>query len=607
MKLSSKLIVSFSVVVILVGGIGLISSYLNEKVKDQVTEESEKAIQEVKLADELGINLFQSLTRTQYLMDDRYRQDLSLQYSRSNRTEEVQISRINTSLEEFKQDLDNLRGMVTSQPENFFEHSVDTSAVLSLINDLDEKFKNYTSLLEQFQSIETTGSEDRRIFFNVTIEPYFRTNLLPAIEELRNKIQASHHQKVANMNSQLDRIGYILIIATAVALAVAILLALYIYRSITTPLTKIVKAAEKIGAGNLKERIDYNAKDEMGQLSRAFDQMAENLSKTTVSRDYVDSIISAMANFLFVTDDEFNIKRINSSALIALDCSEQSLVNTPVEQLFEDISQQLFEKNNASKKKSFTGKLKRSDQTSLPVSISKGVIKNSEGDIEGYVFVASDISSQKKAQRKIAESLREKEVLLAEIHHRVKNNLAVISGLLQMQMWESEDNNARSALQKSHLRVQSIALVHEKLYQSDSLSYIQFDRYLKDLLDAIVEVYDSPNINITTNFDAVSLNVNQAIPCALLINELVINAYKYAFEEEAGGEITVRIRLENQQVVIEVSDNGRGFQEVHDQVYSLGLDLVETLAAQLNGKLDIYNDNGAHISVRFVPDDISVS
>lgn len=607
MKLSTKLVVSFTIVIILVGGIGLTSSYINESVKDQVTAESNKAILEVELADELGLNLYQSLTRTQYLMDNSYRQSLSMQFSRANRTEKVQISRINSSLTKFENNLDSLRIKVKSEPENFFKHSVDTSEVLSLINDLEKKFKNYASLLEQFQGIEVSENEDRRIFFTVTIEPYFRTNLMPAIEELRNKIQGTHHQQINELNSQLDWISYILIFATFIALAVAILLALYIYRSITKPISKIAEAAEKIGAGNLKQRIRYNSDDEIGQLSRVFDRMAENLSKTTVSRDYVDSIISAMANFLFVTDENFNISRINSAALNALNSSEEQLINKPVKNIFEDTPPTLFTKNNNAERNNYIGRLYQSAEKDIPVSISKGVIKNSEGNVEGYVFVASDISSQKKAQQKIAESLREKEVLLAEVHHRVKNNLAVISGLLQMQMWESDNKGAKSALQLSHLRVQSIALVHEKLYQLDSLSYIEFDQYLHELLETIADVYlsEDTDIKIQSDVKNIVLNVNQAIPSALLINELVMNAFKYSLSDQEDGVINISVQQSDDQILITVKDNGKGVQKKDRDSDFLGLDLVNTLVTQLNGRLDHKGDDGTYIEITFTAEEVS--
>ncbi len=275
--------------------------------------------------------------------------------------------------------------------------------------------------------------------------------------------------------------------------------------------------------------------------------------------------------------------------LFLIGFSEDELLGKSIDTLFNEVPDDIFKEEHTDSNRTYTGELTGENENTIPVSISRGKISGKDTTVEGYVFVASDISSQKKAQQKISESLREKEVLLAEIHHRVKNNLAVISGLLQMQMWESENKNAKSALQQSHLRVQSIALVHEKLYQSESLSYIQFDRYLQDLLQTIADIYISgkSDIDINSNLNELTLNVNQAIPCALLINELVINAFKYAFEDTDEGMINVEVQKDEQQVLVRVSDNGRGFAE-SDKLNdgpSLGLTLVDTLAEQLNGNL----------------------
>jgi len=609
MKLSTKLIGSFSIVVLLMGGIGLTASYFNNAVKDQVTFESEKAIQEVTLAGELGLQLFKSLTRTQYLLEDSYRESLSMDYSRSNRTKEVQIAEIDKALGEFEKSLEELRTLVKSNQQNIFEPATDSSKVLSLLESLEKKYKNYSALLTQFQNISTKNYQDRKEFFTVTIEPYFRSNLLPDIDQLRNHIQQTHHQQVAGLNSQLDRVGYILVIATGIALIVAVVLSLFIYRSIANPIAKIADAAQSVGQGNLQNRIDYNSNDELGQLSSTFDQMAENLSRTTVSRDYVDSIIEAMADLLVVTDKNLNITRVNSAVSEILGYTEEELLDKTIDTLFNEIPDETFKERHKDNNKTYTGELIGKNENVIPVNISRGKISGQDRKDEGYVFVASDISSEKKAQQKISESLREKEVLLAEIHHRVKNNLAVISGLLQMQMWESENENAKSALQQSHLRVQSIALVHEKLYQSESLSYIQFDRYLLDLLQTIADIYigDESDIDINSNLNALTLNVNQAIPCALLINELVINAFKYAFENIDEGTINIEVQKDGQQVLVKVSDNGHGFAK-NDELGenpSLGLELVDTLVEQLNGELKLYNRDGAHIEFRFTPEGVS--
>lgn len=585
------------------------ASYFNDAVKDQVTFESEKAIQEVTLAGELGLQLFKSLTRTQYLLEDSYRESLSMDYSRSNRTKEVQIAEIDKSLGEFEKSLEELRTLVRSNQKNIFAPPSDSSRVLGLLENLEKKYRNYSALLTQFQNISIENYQDRKEFFTVTIEPYFRSNLLPEIDQLRSHIQQTHQQQIAVLDSQLDRVGYILVVATGIALIIAIVLSLFIYRSIANPIAKIADAAQRVGQGNLQNRIDYDSNDELGQLSSTFDQMAENLSKTTVSRDYVDSIIEAMADLLIVTDEDLHITRVNSAVSKVLGYTEDELLDNPIDILFYAIPDETFTDQHTDSNKTYTGELTGKNENSIPVSISRGKISGKNRAVEGYVFVASDISAEKKAQQKITESLREKEVLLAEIHHRVKNNLAVISGLLQMQMWESENENAKSALQQSHLRVQSIALVHEKLYQSESLSYIQFDRYLQDLLHTIADIYidDESGIDINSNLNAITLNVNQAIPCALLINELVINAFKYAFVNIDKGTINVEVQKDEQQVLVKVSDNGHGFGEGDElgNNPSWGLELVDTLVEQLNGELKVYNRDGAHIEFRFTPEGVA--
>ncbi|WP_440998411.1 sensor histidine kinase [Fodinibius sp. SL11] len=606
MKLSTKLISSFLIVALFVGGIGFTASFFNDVVKDQVTYESDKAIQEVTLAGELGLQLFKSLTRTQYLLEDSYRESLSMEYSRSNKTKKVQIAEIKKSLGKFEQSLEELRTLVKKEPENIFEHPVDSSEVLRLLENLEKKYRNYSALLTQFQNISSNNYQDRKEFFTVTIEPYFRSNLLPNIEQLRNQIHQNHQQQIAGLNSQLDRVGYILVIATGIVLIIAIALSMFVYRSIANPIAKIADAAQSLGRGNLQNRINYDSNDELGELSDTFDQMAENLSKTTVSRDYVDSIIEAMVDLLVVTDGNFKILRVNSAALKTLDRTEDELVGISVDSIFEEMPEVILGESIGDANKTYTGKLKDKNGHLIPVSISRGTIKGEEERVKEYVFVASDISSEKAAQQKIAESLKEKEVLLAEIHHRVKNNLAVISGLLQMQMWESESSNAKSALQQSHLRVQSIALVHEKLYQSESLSYIQFNRYLDDLLATISDVYmdDNSDIEMQSNLEEITLTVNQAIPCALLINELVNNAFKYAFDS-GSGVISVTVKRSGDQVLTKVADNGIGIHEEDRNPESMGLNLVRTLAKQLNGVLKFYNDDGAHIEVLFTPEEVT--
>ena len=607
MKLSTKLIGSFVIVVLFIGGIGITSSYLNGIVKDQATAESNKAIQEITVAGELQLQLFKSLTKTQYLLEDSYRESLSMNYDWGSTKKEVQRTEINNALTEFENGLDELRELIKKNPPDVFDDSLDTDNLLGLLEEIEKKYQNYSALINQFQLMGSDNYQDRKEFFTVTIEPYFRSNLLPRIEQFRNYIQESHQQKITQLSLQLDKVNNMLIGGTIAILFFAIVLVFYIYRSIANPISKIADAAESFGKGNLQSRIEYDANDELGQLSETFDRMAENLSKTTVSRDYVDSIVEAIADLLIVTDDDFRVIRANSSVLKTMNYDENELLGKSIESVFRKLPMEICAEKAEVEGNTYTGEIVTNGREVIPVSISRGTITGKSENIEGYVFVASDISAQKKAQQKISESLREKEVLLAEIHHRVKNNLAVISGLLQMQMWESENNNAKRALQESHLRVQSIALVHEKLYQSESLSYVKFDHYIEDLLDAIGEVYltDYANIDIQSQIHNIVLNINQAIPSALLINELVINAFKYAFDEGGNGTIKVLVEQVNNEITIIVTDNGKGFEDTDTDIESLGLELVKTLVAQLDGDFNYFNKNGAHIEAFFEAEELN--
>lgn len=609
MKLSTKLFVSFAVVILLVGGIGITSSYINESVKDQVTKESKEAIEEIELAGEMGLHLYRSLTRTQYLLEDQYRQSLSTDFSEGGMSNEVVVKNIDKSLQKFHKSIEKIRTLVSKDSALVAKDTVDAKSVASLLNKLEKKSNIYISLVKQLQQLSAESYADGKEFFTVTIEPYFRTNLLPLIEQVRIGIQANHEQKIAYLNNQLDRVGRILGIATILALLIAISLTFFLYRSIANPINKLAEAAQNIAQGNLDNRIDYESNDELGQLSQTFNNMAESLSRTTVSRDYVDSIIESMADLLIVTDEQYKVTRINSAGLFMLGKDKEEIMEKKVQSLFEDDPQFILDNGDQEQQKFQIqdAELLVGDEDSVPVNVSKGILRDRKGDAEGYVIVASDISSEKEAQQTIKKSLKEKEVLLAEIHHRVKNNLAVISGLLQMQIWESDNDDAISALRQSQFRVQSIALVHEKLYQSENLSYIVFDQYIRDLLQAVSSAYNSEgsNIDIKTDLERIVLNINQAIPCSLLLNELIMNAFKHAFDDQDHGIISVSMSTSDNQVNMRVRDNGKGFPVEKVKTGSFEMSLIETLGKQLGGNIEFQNDQGADIKVTFEAEEVA--
>ncbi len=198
--------------------------------------------------------------------------------------------------------------------------------------------------------------------------------------------------------------------------------------------------------------------------------------------------------------------------------------------------------------------------------------------------------------RHLTEALEEKEVLIKEIHHRVKNNLAVISGLLELQIGYSDNNFVHRVLSESQRRIQSISMIHEKLYQNKRLAEINFEKYVGELIDIIAYSFNYANkeIDVNIEIDDFKLGVDQGIPCGLILNELVSNAYEHAFKEQQQGMIDVKITQNKQQkITLVVADDGCGLGNDFDitENETLGLTLVETLCNQLEGDFRFENAN----------------
>ena len=214
--------------------------------------------------------------------------------------------------------------------------------------------------------------------------------------------------------------------------------------------------------------------------------------------------------------------------------------------------------------------------------------------------VVQDITERREAEEQIKSSLAEKEVLLKEIHHRVKNNLQIISSLLHLQSSKLEDDRLSKAFSDSQHRIRSMALIHEELYESADLARIEFNGYLKRLTDHLFESYgvDEQRIHLTLDVDDVMLSIERAIPLSLIINELLSNALKYAFGD-GEGEICIRVRGEEDgPFSLTVSDNGVGLPDIdYANPDSLGLRLVNTLVSQLGAQLSLDRTAGTAFTV----------
>jgi hypothetical protein len=247
---------------------------------------------------------------------------------------------------------------------------------------------------------------------------------------------------------------------------------------------------------------------------------------------------------------------------------------------------------------------RRKDGREFPAEVSIAVVRNDDGEPVALVSVARDITERVAAAERIRSSLAEKEVMLKEIHHRVKNNLQVISSLLNLQSAQEQDPATVAALKESQGRVRSMALVHEELYRSTDLADIDMASYVRKLTNNLFFAYQPAGTRVTLDIDVhdVYLPVDAAVPCGLIINELISNSLKYAFRKRSKGAITVRFQREGDSFRLMVGDDGVGLPLEVDIEHSesLGLQLVSILAKQLRATLEVSRSQGTSFALSFV-------
>jgi two-component sensor histidine kinase len=218
--------------------------------------------------------------------------------------------------------------------------------------------------------------------------------------------------------------------------------------------------------------------------------------------------------------------------------------------------------------------------------------------------ILTDITSRKIAEENIKTSLRQKELLLQEIHHRVKNNLQIVVSLLKLQSRYVYDKRDLEIFNKSRARVETMSLIHEKLYKSADLANISMRDYLRDLTAQLLKAYevDSSHVILTVDSEDVNAGIDTAIPCGLIVNELVSNSLKHAFRINQVGRIEINVKKENSSIILCFNDNGVGLPAGFDleTSESLGLQLVTTLVKQLDGTINIDSSRkGTSIVVMF--------
>ena len=245
----------------------------------------------------------------------------------------------------------------------------------------------------------------------------------------------------------------------------------------------------------------------------------------------------------------------------------------------------------------------RSNGTRFLAEVSTSIFRDSRGN-ERTSMIIRDATERRRAEEALKASLREKEVLLREIHHRVKNNMQVISSLFNLQVGRAMSEECRGVLKEGQARIRSMSLVHEKLYQSRDLSKIEFGGYVQSLTAHLFHSYLDrlDRVHLETDFEDVYLDINAAVPCGLIINELVSNALKHAFPAGRTGTIRVGLRRAPAgEVILRVADDGVGLSTGLDLLGAggFGMEIVSLLVDQLDAKLEIDGTRGTAFTVTF--------
>jgi PAS domain S-box-containing protein len=313
-------------------------------------------------------------------------------------------------------------------------------------------------------------------------------------------------------------------------------------------------------------------------------------------------VVESAPNAMVMINADGQIEMVNAQAERVFGYSREELLNQPVEMLVP----KRFRQHHPDLRNSFFADPRsrpmgagrdlyglRKDGSEFPVEIGLNPIETDEGPMVLSAIV--DISDRKQREESIQADLKEKDILLGEIHHRVKNNLQVIYSLLDMQSSKVSDETALHLLRESQNRIRSMSLIHQRLYESKDFGRVDFRSFLDTLVPNLVSSYSADPSRITLLIDAaeVSLPINAAIPCGLIVNELISNALKHAFPGHRHGEIRIGLVSRENQVELSVSDNGAGVPEGLElaNATTLGLQLVTLLADQLGAKITLQRAN----------------
>lgn len=318
-----------------------------------------------------------------------------------------------------------------------------------------------------------------------------------------------------------------------------------------------------------------------------------------------DTIINALPSHFYMFDEEMNFIRWNKNIVETTGRTDEELIDLNPADFFEGEDIQRVSEYVRRTMNGFEGSIQADlvmkDGSKEPYLYHAIAFENSGKKY--FLGTGQSVAEQVEYQSSLKNLIHEKEVLLQEVHHRVKNNLAVISGFLQLQELISEDEETKSVLLSNYMRVKSMALIHEELYKAKDFTGIDFEHYLTEMLLVLKDKLCPPEKHIKMHVcsESIYMNLNQAVPLALIINELVSNAYTFAFKGKTHGNVWVRLKLRGDQIYLSIEDDGIGLPDdfILEESPTLGTTLVVSYSEQIDADINISSEKGTHYELRF--------
>lgn len=475
-------------------------------------------------------------------------------------------------------------------------------SAFELIERIRQNPSAYPDIMDRYRLLERAESRIRAdIQMLLSISHNIASNRRETIQEIQVNQQISF---LMIMIPVLTLLGYLL----------------YKLRTrIRNSLKKLLEGTREIAKGNLDLRIEVEGKDEHHTLAKNFNAMTQQLQeqinrerdareKAEENQKRWERLVEQDPNLVMIHVDG-EIQFINPAGANIMGAKNPDEVRG--KSVFEFIHKSDYQKDLAGKQ---TQEIRGITETPGPTIYNVRGMDNRERYVqlesvpirydgrESTQTVGLDITDYINYENELKKSIEEKTILLQELHHRVKNNLAVTSGLLYMQRVSTENPEIENLLGESERRIKTMTLIHELMYSSDDVSSIPINEYIVSLVGLIQESLDpDENIEVNIQSDSFSININQAVPCALILNELISNSYKHSFEKNDEGRIDVIINQEGEKLKFLVKDNGKGIPEdvLSDSESSLGLTIVRTLIRQVDGTFEIKNDEGTTASFQF--------